>query len=185
MDLDRATVALLALNSLGILANIAGTPTAVLRLYERFRLFSVQKTVSAVVKLLGVAIAWWLGAGLQGFVIVWLVTNVVGRLLLLFYGLQTIRQKNLSGFLRAPVQRGGTVFRFTVWTNLSTTVSLPLKHFDMAIVGALISLESVGVYRIIKQIALLMTMVSDSVYQVIYPRLAELLAAHDFRGALT
>lgn len=182
--LERSTTWLLVLNSLGILFHVAGTPTAILRLFERFRLFSVQKTVSAAVKLVGVLIAWWLGAGLAGFVVVWLVTNVVGHVLLVVFGLRTLRANGLSGFLKAPVKDAGTVFRFTVWTNLSSTLQLPIKQFDMAFVGALISVESVGVYRIIKQIALLMTMVSDSVYQVIYPRLAGLLAAHDFRGAL-
>jgi O-antigen/teichoic acid export membrane protein len=182
--LERSTTLLLVLNSAGILFNIAGTPTAILRLFERFRLFSVQKTVAAAVKLVGVAIAWRLDAGLAGFVVVWLVTSIVGRILLLVFGLRTLRQQGLSGFLRAPMKDAGQVFRFTVWTNLSSTLQLPIKQFDMAFVGALISVESVGVYRIIKQIALLMTMVSDSVYQVIYPRLAGLLAAHDLRGAL-
>jgi O-antigen/teichoic acid export membrane protein len=156
----------------------------VLRLLERFKAFSVQKTIAALVKLVGVVIALAAGAGLWGFFVVWLVTDIVGRLMLLAFGLQTIRRNGLSGFLRERSEGWAPVARFAVWTNLVTTVALPVKHFDMLLVGALVSVESVGVYRIIKRIATLMTMVSDSVYQVIYPRLAALLATEDIQAAL-
>jgi O-antigen/teichoic acid export membrane protein len=182
--LDELTTRMLWLNSLGILCNLAGMPTAVLRLFERFRLFSAQKTAAAAIRLFGVLLATWAGAGLWGFFLAALAATVAGRLLLFAFGLQVLRRNGLAGFLRARARDWREVARFAVWTNLVTTVSLPIAHFDMALVGALVSLESVGVYRIIKQIALVMTMVSDSVYQVIYPRLAALLARNDLAAAL-
>ena len=182
--LEDSTQRLLMVFSLGLVASVTGTPTAILRLFDRFKVFSIQKTLSAVVKLVGVGLAVGLDLGLTGFVVVWLVTGVVGKLTLVVFAWRTLRAEGLADFFSAPLYKTGEVFRFSVWTKLITTVSLPLKHFDKAIVGALISVESVGVYRIIKQIALLMTMVSDSVYQVIYPRLAALLAESDLAGAL-
>lgn len=182
--LDSTTTAMLVVNSLGLAFNISGTPTAVLRLFERFKLFSVQKTIAAVVKLIGAAIAFATGAGLWGFLLVGLVAATVGRLLLLYFAWQTLRENGVRGLLRARAEGWREVTRFAVWTNLITTVSLPVKQLDMALVAALVSLESVGVYKLIKQVALVMTMVSDSVYQVIYPRLATKIAARDPHGAL-
>lgn len=182
--LDSSTTAMLVVNSLGLAFNISGTPTAVLRLFERFKLFSVQKTSAAVVKLIGASLAFFSGAGLWGFLVVGLVAATVGRLLLLYFGWQTLRRNGVRGLLRARAEGWREVTRFAVWTNLITTVSLPVKQLDMAIVAALVSLESVGVYKLIKQVALVMTMVSDSVYQVIYPRLATKIAARDPHGAL-
>jgi len=182
--LDDSTRAMLIAYSVTILFNLAGAPTAVLRLFERFKIFSLQKTLAATVKLIGVLVAMLTGAGLWGFLVVSIVANVLGSLVLVFFGLQTMRRNGLGRFLRARTENWGTVFRFTVWTNLNSTFAIPIKHLDMAIVGALVSLEGVGVYKIIKQIALVMTMVSDSVYQVIYPRLAGFLARKDLRGAI-
>lgn len=181
--LDGDVTGMLVVTSLGLVCNVAGTPIAVLRLFERFRLFSVQKSVAAAVKLVGVVLAVALGGGLWSFVVVWLVAAVTGRLLLILFGWRTLRRSGVTGLLRARAERWKEVTRFAIWTNVITTVSLPIKQLDMALVGMLVSLESVGVYKLIKQIALLMTMVSDSVYQVIYPRLAGRIAAEDPHGA--
>jgi O-antigen/teichoic acid export membrane protein len=182
--LDDTTTAMLVVNSLGLAFNISGTPTAILRLFERFKLFSVQKTIAAVVKVVGAAVASVAGAGLWGFLVVGLVAATVGRVLLMYFGYRTLRQNGVGGLLRARAEQPREILRFAVWTNLNTTVQLPVKQLDMAIVGALVSLEGVGVYKLVKQIALVMTMVSDSVYQVIYPRLAGQLARGDLDGAL-
>jgi O-antigen/teichoic acid export membrane protein len=183
-DLDDATTAMLVVNSLGTLTSLAGLPTAALRLFERFRQFSIQKTIAAAIKLVGVTLASLGGAGLWGFLVATLVATIAGRLLLLAAGWRVLRAQGLGGFLGAPATEARAITRFSIWTNLITTVSLPIKHFDTLLVKELVSLESVGVYKLIKQIALVMTMVSDSVYQVIYPRLAALIAGAEFHGAL-
>jgi O-antigen/teichoic acid export membrane protein len=182
--LDGTTTAMLVVNSLGTLTSLTGLPTAALRLFERFRMFSLQKTLAALIKLVGVGVAYASGAGLWGFLIATLVATVAGRVTLFVSGWRVLTANGLGGFLRAPATEARAITRFSIWTNLITTVSLPIKHFDMLLVKELVSLESVGVYKLIKQIALVMTMVSDSVYQVIYPRLAGLIARSEFSAAL-
>jgi len=159
-------------------------PTAALRLFERFRLFSVQKAAAAAMKLVGVALAAHLDAGLEGFVLAYLVAAVTGRILLVVFGWQVLARNGLAGFWRVRVSSWSEITRFSVWTNVITTVSLPIKYFDTLLVGKLVSLEGVAVYKIIKQVSLVMTMVSDSVYQVIYPRMAGFLARRELREAL-
>ena len=176
---------LVVISSLGILLTITGMPTAALRLFERFRLFAVQKTAASAMKLVGVALAWYLDAGLEGFVIAYLVAALTGRVLLIVFGWRILAQHGLSGFWRVRVTSWGEITRFSAWTNVITTVSLPIKYFDTLLVGKLVSLEGVAVYKIIKQVTLVMTMVSDSVYQVIYPRMAGFLARRELREALS
>jgi len=177
-------VRLIVLSSLGILFTVTGMPTAALRLFERFRLFSVQKTIAAAIKLIGVVLAAQLEAGLEGFVVAYLVAAVTGRLLLVVFGWRVLAQQGLGGFWRVRVTSWSEVTRFSAWTNVITTVSLPIKYFDTLLVGKLVSLEGVAVYKIIKQVALVMTMVSDSVYQVIFPRMASFLARKELREAV-
>lgn len=177
-------VRLIVLSSLGILFTVTGMPTAALRLYERFRLFSVQKAVAAAMKLAGVVLAARLGAGLEGFVLAYLVAAVTGRLLLIVFGWRVLARHGLGDFWRVRVTSWSEITRFSAWTNVITTVSLPVKYFDTLLVGKLVSLEGVAVYKIIKQVALVMTMVSDSVYQVIYPRMAAFLARRELGEAL-
>lgn len=175
---------LIVISSLGILFTVTGMPTAALRLYERFRLFAVQKSVSAAMKLAGVALAAHLDAGLEGFVLAYLVSAVTGRILLVAFGWRVLARNGLAGFWRVRVTDWSEITRFSAWTNVITTVSLPIKYFDTLLVGKLVSLEGVAVYKIIKQVTLVMTMVSDSVYQVIYPRMASFLARRELREAL-
>ena len=60
-----------ALYAFSIFFMVSATPTGVLRLTDRFDLLAAESTIESWVKLIGAAIAWHVGAGLQAFLIIW------------------------------------------------------------------------------------------------------------------
>src|SRR3546814_2966375 len=88
--------------SVVILFHVSGMPTAVLRLFDRFKLFAWLQFVASLFKLVGVTVAFLSGAGLWAFLVVWALTDVLGKLLLLAVAWRELGRR---GVLRVEASR--------------------------------------------------------------------------------
>ena len=181
---DQKTINMIMIYSAIILFHLSGTPTAILRLFDRFKLFAIQKIIASAFKLGGVFFAFLSKAELWEFILIWMATDVLGNLLLLFFGWSLLAKKAFTGWWHAKCEEWQKVFKFTWWTNITSTFDLPIKQFDVMIVAAVISLEAVGLYKIFKQVTLVLTQVADPIYQVIYPQFSTFLAQGKARKAV-
>jgi O-antigen/teichoic acid export membrane protein len=111
-------------------------------------------------------------------------TDVLGNLLLLFFGWSLLAKKAFTGWWYAKCEEWQKVFKFTWWTNITSTFDLPIKQFDIMIVAAVVSLEAVGLYKIFKQVTLILIQVADPIYQVVYPQFSTFLAQGKTRKAV-
>jgi len=180
---ESETVLMAVLYSFIILFNISGTPTGVLRLFNRFRLFAVQNIISAVIKFIGIVILLFIGADLWSVLILWMVTTIIGQLLLLGLGWRELYIQGFEGTYKAPIRDISTqhpgIWGFILTTNLSGAVKLSVREFDIMFVGWLAGVEGAGLFKIAKQIAAIPAMLSDPLYQAIYPDLSRLWARDD------
>ena len=181
---DQKTINMIMSYSIVILFHLSGTPTAILRLFDRFKLFAIQQIITSAFKLGAVVFAFLSNAGLWEFILIWMATDVLGNLLLLFFGWSLLAKKAFTGWWHAKCEEWQKVFKFTWWTNITSTFDLPVKQFDIVIVGTVVSLEAVGLYKIFKQVTLILTQVADPIYQVIYPQFSTLLAQGKARKAV-
>lgn len=163
--------------SLIILLNGTGTPVGIIRLFDQFRLFAVQRFLTGSLKLTGVALAYYYGAGLWDYIVIWMVADALAYALLLVFGYYLLHQKGIRTWWRQPAREWRPFFAFACWTNLASTVDIPVQMLDVFIVSSLASLEAVGVYKIFKQVSDVLTKPVDPVYQVIYPQFAAMIAA--------
>ncbi|MGH8178071.1 MAG: lipopolysaccharide biosynthesis protein [Steroidobacter sp.] len=180
---DAATLALVFTYSAAILFRITGTPTAILRLYDRFKLVAIHSGVQALVRLVFVAIAFANSTGLVGFVAAWAIADVVGNVMLWFFARETLRAERLR--VANPFKSGDVLARFPglrgfVWTtNLHSAIKLAIKEGDVLVVGALASTPAAGFYRLAKQIAGAAGKAVAPLYQTIYPELAAAVVARE------
>jgi O-antigen/teichoic acid export membrane protein len=163
--------------SLVILLNGTGTPVGIIRLFDRFRLFATQRFLTGCLKLTGVALAYYCGAGLWEYAVIWMVADALAYALLLVFGYYLLHQEGIRKWWRHPIREWRPFFAFACWTNLASTVDIPVQMLDVFIVSSLASLEAVGVYKIFKQVSDVLTKPVDPVYQVIYPQFASMIAA--------
>ncbi len=176
---------MLTVMSLGIMFRLTGTPIGVLRLLDRFKLFTVQRVLEAVVGLLGSILVFWMGYGLWGFVAVTVFTSFVSGILLLGSTVYVLKQDGYwSNWSAAKMADWKPFFRFSGWTYLSSTLVVPMRHLDVVIVSAALSLEEAGIYRIVKQVAGLLEQLADPVYQAVYPQFATIIASGDLKGSM-
>jgi O-antigen/teichoic acid export membrane protein len=175
---------LILIYALAIAVNIRGLPTAALRLAGQFRTLAYVQLFSSLVRLALAAFAWWDGAGLLEFVILWTAAQALDSLLFLWLGLRAVRTMGSASPLRARwsgMTRNFPGFMGFAWsTNLSSTLGTMTQEADTLLVGALAGNSAAGFYHIVKRIAKVAQQVGGQVQAVLYPDMARLRARAEF-----
>ncbi|MEO0271935.1 MAG: oligosaccharide flippase family protein [candidate division WOR-3 bacterium] len=169
---DKNSIEMTIVFSLGLFFGLSSAPIGVLRLLERFHLLSMNQVLGAVIQFLGVVFVYLLGGGIWGFLIVILISGILRNMHLLFLTYQELKKAGLYDYRRAAIVNYRQFVRFSWWTYLTSSISIPIKQLDMIIVSAVISLEAAGIYKIIKQFLQLFNMLVDPIYQAVYPQFA-------------
>jgi len=180
---DNEVTRMAGLYGLVILFNLTGTPTGIIRLLDKFKLIAIQRTVSAGIKLLAILAAYASGAGLWTYVLIWMITDIVGYVTLFFLGHLLLYRSRIRHWWHARIRDWRRFVSFVWWSNLASTLDIPVKLLDVFIVSLVISVEAVGIYKIFKQVSDILRKPVDPIYQAIYPQFAALIAsAQDLRA---
>ncbi len=172
------------LYSFTIFFNLSGTSIGVLRIYGKFKLFSMQKIICAVIKLSGVIMMFLFKGSMVHYVIITMTTVIIGNFILIGMAYNIATKNGISRWWKSKIVNGREFLRFAFWTNLNSTVALPFKELDKIIVS-LISYDAVAVYRLFKQISSMVGKVVAPIYQAIYPELADLIAKKQYKKGIS
>ena len=171
---------------LSLLFNMNGTATAIFRLTGRFRTIARLQVITAVTRLGASALAFAAGAGLLGFVIVWMTTQALGALLNIIVGMRYLHGEGTTHILRASVkgisERFPDLWRFTWGANFSLTIWASAQQLDTLIVGWLADPASAGMFHIAKRVSRVVQQVGSQVEAVVYPDLSRIWAAGNRAG---
>ncbi|WP_156854430.1 lipopolysaccharide biosynthesis protein [Oceanobacillus sp. AG] len=184
LGLNSEQTLMASVYSLTILFHLSGTPTAVLRIYNKFKMFAYQQVISALIRLIGIIIATLIGADLWAVLMVWMLSEVVGHIILLVLGHLVLHTKDIRKWWSSPIVNGKEIFKFTCWTNLTSMLDVPVKQLDIIMVSTVISFEAVSIYKVFKQVSNVIGKVADPIFQAIYPQLVQLITAKKYKRSL-
>lgn len=183
---DDEHVLMAVVYSITLLFHISGTPIAILRLFERYRKTAIQQVYEAAFKLAGVTLAFLVDAGLWGFILVWAATDILGKLLILYYSYQELLARNITQVSQSSIagvsERFRGIWGFVWTTNINASIRMSIREADIMLVGALIGPSGAGLFRVVKISALLLGKVADVLYNSIYPEIAKLISVGDYRS---
>lgn len=166
-----------------ITLNLAGTPTAVLRMNDRFGVFVWQRALAGSTKLVGVVAAWVLDAGPLAVLGAWMLGDLVAWLSIMIPAWFELRRQGQQGFLATSLaglrRRHPGIVRFALVTNAATAIRMASKQIDDFLVGALLSEAAVGLYKVAKQFAMLIGLAQDPLTHAAYPDMTRQVAAND------
>ena len=166
----------IGLYSLVAFLDFSGTPTGVLRLLNKFRYFMVQNFITAIIGVVGSAIAFFLDGGIFEFILVIIISKLVGTVYIIVVMVKELREIELFKYWRSPTQNWKEFIKFTLWKHLTHIIAIPTKQLDIIIVSAVVTIEAAGIYKIIKQVAGMIGLLIDPIYYAIFPQFAELIA---------
>lgn len=186
IDAESRAVALLV--SLAIAANIIGTPTALLRIFDRYKLFVVQSLVTSVLKLLLVGAAFLAGGDLWTFALAWVASQVFGHMLRAGLAVRELVKRRLLASrgqtITATFRMHPDLARFFLFTNLNSTARI-LRDLDVPILAWLLGPGAAGSFKIARQLAGSLNKIIDPFFVVVYPDLARLHSAGTTSVALS
>jgi O-antigen/teichoic acid export membrane protein len=161
-----------------ILFYIHGTPTAILRLFNKFKFFAIQNVLAAILKLGGVIVVYLMDGGLWEFLVVWLISDVVGYLWVLVVAWRELYKQGFGNVFGASLKnlskRFNGIWKFMWVTNFTHSAKMAGQEIDVLMVGAFAGLEATGIYKVAKYFAKAMAQVVEPLDQSIYPDLARL-----------
>lgn len=165
-----------------ILFHLSGAPTGLLRLFDRFGWFAIQAAASGAIRLALVLWAFFRGADLSTFVLVWAAADVAGSALLFALGWSALAREGhplLAGSVAEARARHPDIGRFAIFTNLETAVRQVSREADLFLVRAFLDAGAAGLYHLIKQIASIPDRLTNPLYHSALPVIARLWAKKD------
>lgn len=179
-------VELVAIYSVATLVNIAGVPTAALRLSGQFKMLAYTQVAANLLRILFAGYCVIGGYGLIGFMVAWTAAQALGSLIVFWVGFRALRSMGIPNPFRARM-RGLTkdfpgFFGFACSTNLSLTLRVITTEADSLFVGAVAGAPAAAVYFLAKRIAKVAAQVGAQVQAVVYPDVARMWANGNVRG---
>lgn len=174
-NFNREQLFLMIIFSLYILFNIQGTPIGVLRSFNRFDLLRNQRIITSIYNFIMLGIGFFFNLNLNFFIFIFLTTNILNGILINIYTMLVLKNSNLLVFFKAKFKFDKEFFKFTCLTNINSSLDIPVQYFDNLLIGKMLSLEQLGIYKICKTIAIVLDKIGTPIYQTLYPYFCEMI----------
>jgi O-antigen/teichoic acid export membrane protein len=166
--------------SLAVLATVRATPQGLLQVAGRFDLIGLHQAVSPTVRLVGTLIVWSIGGGLDGFLLVWLLSSVAEGLAMWLLGLMAWRKLMASEPLRGPwrglIRERSGFGRFILVTNIDITLRELAPNLAPLTIGWMLGPVAAGLFSLAQRATTLLDQPSKLLSQASYAVLADQVA---------
>jgi O-antigen/teichoic acid export membrane protein len=168
-----------------ILFNFTGTSVGIIRLLDRFVLYSVFRIASEIIRLLLIVVfCLVLKMGLKGAAFAYALGYIFGYLLFFILFINELRKHtslSIRRIIKSDIKQDWKkVFKFTFWTSLTASADIPVQQFD-TIFLSMLSYDLVAVFKVYKQIGQVLTKFATPVKQAIMPLFSELVSKEKYR----
>lgn len=188
LHLNAQQETFLILYSIIIASSLAGVPTGVLRLFNRYHTLAFQGTFSACLALAGLSAVWFYKGGLGAVLLTYAIAQIAGNMFLLINGWRALRLEGFHQIWASRLQgiraQNAGIVGFIFYTNIESSVKI-LRELDVFIIKLLLSAEAVGIYRVARRLGDTMAIAIDPFFQAIYPELARFAAEKNMQGFKT
>jgi O-antigen/teichoic acid export membrane protein len=172
------------LYALVAVVSITGTPTAVLRFYDRFNWLAWHQVLAALIKLVFTLIVFVSAPRFETFLWAWMGAHVASHVILTSLGLAAMAKAQLFSpdGRSIPMADVATrsMWRFLMASNVDGTLRV-VRDFDVQLVAMFIDESAAGLLRIGRQLAAFVGRIVDAFFYAIYPSLTDLAANGEFK----
>lgn len=165
---------------LAILFMVSGTPTGLLRLFDRFGILAAQHAINATIRLFGALGVLLLEGSATALIAIWFGAAVISGGWMLWRAVSVARAEGcmpgLGGGWRALGAGFPGFVGFVTATNASTTLATALAHATTLAVGASLGASAAGLYGIARQIADAIAKPAKLLGPIVFPEIGRLRA---------
>lgn len=174
----------ISIYSVTILFNITTFTIGIPRLFRKFLSVSIIHFSIALLRLLCVLIAVYSSGQLVTYIYLYMGFEILTGISLMTLSLTLVTAHSGKGWWKRKLTIDWDQIRFIWWTNLRTIIRIPVRHLDMIIVSVVMSVSTLGIYKVYREIASLISRVGDPVNQAIFPEFSKLIGEEDSKRSI-
>lgn len=177
---DAEMISLAGLYSLVMLTTVSNTPNGILRLYDRFDALSIFYIVGPSIRIAGVAIAWWAGAGMHVYIGIWALAFIIENTWLFIRGHMELNRHLGGGLMgnagwRQAYKTNSEFRHFIAVVYWQTNIDLLPKHLSVLLAGSLLGPAAAGMFRLARDFSSILSKPAMMLREVLFPDLARIL----------
>lgn len=166
-----------------ILFTVAGAFTGILRIYEKFKEISWINIFTAAINTFLYIIGSILKLELSYYIYFVVISIFLSKLLILFLVYRTLKENGMSNLYFFKTKFDKEFIKFTIYTNLSSTLDLPVFHITPFIISKYLGFSDIAIYKILEKIGGIITRITGTMAQVLMPEISKRLSSGDKEGA--
>lgn len=155
-----------------ILFNITGTFLGVIRVYEKYNFLNIFNISKSLINLLQYIIIFFLGGGLLAVAYSNIITGLISFIILLVLISKLIKEKLTEKIKWFSIKFDKEFIKFLIYTNLSSTLDLPVFQLVPIIINKYLGLSEIAVYKILEKLGGIITQFIGVLSQVIAPEIS-------------
>lgn len=185
--------ALIWIYSLSLLIDTANsTSDAILRVFNRFKRIAFISSFLSLFRLILVAILLYIGMGINGVLISFIVASFLGFSIRMFIVSKTLGENQLTGWWWSDLNMIKEHWKGIAWflgnTSLAGTLKMASDNYlGVLVLGYFSGKEGAAYYKIAKTFVKLIRNIMDPLYEAIYPELVRIVSSNtlkDFKKLL-
>lgn len=168
-----------------LLLTANATSMALFRVFDKFRMITLVESCESVFKLILLIAALYLGYGIKGVLLVYVVVSFFKFALAQMLVNRTLREKGLDGWLSSKISLLYPRIREITWFLLNTGFTSTLTivqegRIAVLILGYFFDAAAVSLYQVARSVIKVISKTVEPVYEVIFPRLASFSAGQQY-----
>jgi len=171
--------------SISLLFNMLNISIGVFRIFDEFMIQSKILVFAAFVKFILFGLIAVVSPSFELFIISIVFSKALEFVLTLMYLVKVLDKNEIrvpciaKTKINLSLMKEIKIIRFIVYNNFDVAVRMVSRQLDVILLGKMYGAETVGIYRIAKELANIIGKLTDPIYQAIYPEFAKLLASNN------
>lgn len=166
-----------------ILFNISGTAIGILRHYNKFKYNSNVNLMISIIKLIFYGWGFLFKRNFIYFILIEASLEVLKNILIVIASLIVLRQENLIDFYKAKIKFEKDFFIFNFYSNIVSTLDIPVKHLTTFIIDKFLGVELIAIYKIFQKLGSIIEKIGVPLSQIIYPEISQMIAEKNYSKA--
>lgn len=167
-----------------ILFNLTGTSIGILRIYNKFKYISYNNIIINSIKLLLCIIGFINKFDMVYFLFIELIVSVFKNIILNISAFYVLHINKLNGWYKCKLVKNKEFFIFNLYSNLVSTLDLPIGHITSFIISSLLGFTELSTYKVFEKIAKIITKLCDATSQAIYPEISFIISQKKYDDAI-
>lgn len=165
-----------------ILFTVNGAFTGILRIYGKFKYMAISKSSGSIALFICYIIGYINHFSTTYYVLCMLLSKVIVFTIDFIMSYKTLNDENIQIFKFNNIDIDLEFIKFTIATNLRSTLDLPITHMVPFIINRYLGLEEIAVYKVLEKLGNTVSMAVGVINQVISPDISKKMSQNDIIG---